>query len=174
MRLAIMAVAAARPTAAPSSLACPSGIAASDSICFPSRKACWPGNSHTSVSRAAVTTAASADAPGGALRPPRYGEYSRVIALTASNTATGGWQSWAGNDPIVLAHARALLTEVLAAGSALDENLQAKVQELLQKIPSGDKATFVQRDYIRAGTQRGPDSKLVLPPMVLKLQRPAH
>jgi hypothetical protein len=48
------------------------------------------------------------------------------------------------------------------------------VQDTELVIPPGDKASFVQRDYIRVGTQRGPDSKLVLHPMVLKLQRPAQ
>ena len=41
-------------------------------------------------------------------------------------------------------------------------------------IPPGVKATFVERDYMVPGTQRGPDSKLVLPPMVIQLQRPAQ
>ena len=41
-------------------------------------------------------------------------------------------------------------------------------------IPPGDKASLVERDYIRVGTRRGPDSKLTLPSMVLKLQRPAQ
>jgi hypothetical protein len=40
--------------------------------------------------------------------------------------------------------------------------------------PSCDLAVFSQRDYIRPGTQRGPDSVLVLRPVVLKLQRPAQ
>src|SRR5262249_17359581 len=38
------------------------------------------------------------------------------------------------------ARARALLTEVVAAGASLDESLQTKVQELLQKLPADDKA----------------------------------
>lgn len=38
-------------------------------------------------------------------------------------------------------------------------------------MPPGDRASFVERDYIRAGTQRGPDSTFTLPSMVLKLQR---
>ena len=38
------------------------------------------------------------------------------------------------------ARARALLTEVAAAGAALDESLQAKVQDLLAKLPADDKA----------------------------------
>jgi hypothetical protein len=41
-------------------------------------------------------------------------------------------------------------------------------------IPSGDKASLVERDYISEGTQRGPDSTLTLPSMVLTLQRPAQ
>ena len=36
--------------------------------------------------------------------------------------------------------ARALLTEVAAAGGSLDESLQAKVQDLLEKLPADDKA----------------------------------
>lgn len=39
-------------------------------------------------------------------------------------------------------------------------------------VPSGGKATFVERDYLKKGTQRGPDSSLTLPSRVLKLQRP--
>jgi hypothetical protein len=50
--------------------------------------------------------------------------------------------------------------------------LSVKDTELV--IPPGVKASFVERDYIRVGTQRGPNSKLTLPSMVLKLQRPAH
>ncbi len=46
------------------------------------------------------------------------------------------------------------------------------VQDDPLEIPAGDLASFVQRDYIRVGTRRGPDSKLVLPPTVLKFQRP--
>jgi hypothetical protein len=41
-------------------------------------------------------------------------------------------------------------------------------------IPTGVKASFVERDYLRVGTERGPDSKLTLPSMVLKLQRPTQ
>jgi hypothetical protein len=36
-----------------------------------------------------------------------------------------------------------------------------------------DKLTISLRDYIKPGTQRGPDTALTLPPMVLKLHRPA-
>ncbi len=50
--------------------------------------------------------------------------------------------------------------------------LSVKDTELV--VPAGDKATFVERDYMAPGTQRGPDSKLTLPPRVLKLQRPAQ
>jgi len=39
-------------------------------------------------------------------------------------------------------------------------------------IPSGDQFVFSVRDYIAKGTQRGPDSSLVLPPTVIKLKRP--
>jgi hypothetical protein len=48
------------------------------------------------------------------------------------------------------------------------------VQDAELVIRSSDAASFVQRDYIRVGTQRGPDSKLVLPPIVLKFQRPTQ
>ena len=41
-------------------------------------------------------------------------------------------------------------------------------------IPPGDKASLVERDYMFPGTQRGPDSKLTLPSMVLILQRAAQ
>jgi hypothetical protein len=39
-------------------------------------------------------------------------------------------------------------------------------------IPTGVRASFVERDYMAVGTQRGPDSKFTLPSMVLKFQRP--
>jgi hypothetical protein len=41
-----------------------------------------------------------------------------------------------------------------------------------QIIPAGDQFIATIRDYIKQGTQRGPDSAHVLPSMVLKLQRP--
>ena len=41
-------------------------------------------------------------------------------------------------------------------------------------IPPGDKTSFVERDYLKLGTQRGPDSTLTLPSIVLRLQRPAQ
>jgi hypothetical protein len=40
--------------------------------------------------------------------------------------------------------------------------------------PSCDRAVFSQRDYVRPGTQRGPNSLLVLRPVVLKLHRPVQ
>jgi len=40
-------------------------------------------------------------------------------------------------------------------------------------IPSGDLASFVERDYVSVGTQRGPDSALTLPSIVLTLKKPA-
>jgi len=39
-------------------------------------------------------------------------------------------------------------------------------------IPPGVRASFVERDYLAPGTQRGPDSKFTLPSMVLKFHRP--
>lgn len=39
-------------------------------------------------------------------------------------------------------------------------------------IPQGDQFVLSVRDYIAQGTQRGPDSSLVLPPMAIKLKRP--
>jgi len=50
--------------------------------------------------------------------------------------------------------------------------LSVKDTELV--IPPRVNATFVERDYIVPGTQRGPDSKLTLPSRVLSLQRPAQ
>ena len=41
------------------------------------------------------------------------------------------------------------------------------------QIPPGDTGSFVERDYIAAGTERGPDSTLLLPSIALTLQRPA-
>jgi hypothetical protein len=41
-----------------------------------------------------------------------------------------------------------------------------------QIIPAGDQFIATIRDYIKPGTQRGPDSSHVLPSMVLKLKRP--
>lgn len=39
-------------------------------------------------------------------------------------------------------------------------------------IPPGQRASLVERDYIAVGTQRGPDSALTLPSIVVTLQRP--
>ena len=41
------------------------------------------------------------------------------------------------------------------------------------EIPPGDPASFVERDYVAVGTQRGPDSSLLLPSIAITLQRPA-
>ena len=48
------------------------------------------------------------------------------------------------------------------------------VQDTELAIPPGVKASFVERDYIRVGTQRGPDSKLTLPSVILPLRRPSQ
>jgi hypothetical protein len=48
----------------------------------------------------------------------------------------------------------------------------SSVQNAPLVVPDGSPATLVARDYIRVGTERGPDSKLVLPPIVLKFQLP--
>jgi hypothetical protein len=40
-------------------------------------------------------------------------------------------------------------------------------------VPAGQAATFVERDYVKPGTQRGPESTLTLPSQVIKLHRPA-
>lgn len=50
--------------------------------------------------------------------------------------------------------------------------LSVKDTELV--IPPGVKASFVERDYMAVGTQRGPDSKFTLPSMVLKFQKPTQ
>lgn len=39
-------------------------------------------------------------------------------------------------------------------------------------IPHGVRTSIVERDYLAAGTQRGPDSTLLLPSIVVKLQAP--
>jgi hypothetical protein len=39
-------------------------------------------------------------------------------------------------------------------------------------LPVGDRAAFTERDYIKPGTQRGPDSDQLLPSRALKLKRP--
>jgi hypothetical protein len=40
------------------------------------------------------------------------------------------------------------------------------------EIPPGAPASFVERDYVAVGTQRGPDSSLLLPSIAITLQRP--
>ena len=47
------------------------------------------------------------------------------------------------------------------------------VEDTALVIPPGNAATFVERDYMAVGTQRGPDSTLTLSSRVLRLQRPA-
>jgi hypothetical protein len=58
--------------------------------------------------------------------------------------------------------------------SALTHGFCLSVKDTELAIPAGDKASLVERDYMVPGTQRGPDSKLTLPSMVLKLQRPSQ
>ena len=41
-------------------------------------------------------------------------------------------------------------------------------------VPPGVRATIVERDYLRPGTERGPDSRFTLPSTVLKLRRPGQ
>lgn len=41
-----------------------------------------------------------------------------------------------------------------------------------EMIPSGEHVGFSLRDCIKPGTERGPDSSLVLPSMMLQLKRP--
>src|SRR5690606_24805232 len=53
-----------------------------------SSAAAAPGTKCASTLWAAATAAASGDAAGGASTVPRYGSYSPVMALTASNTAS--------------------------------------------------------------------------------------
>lgn len=42
----------------------------------------------------------------------------------------------------------------------------------LSMIPEGFRTAIVQRNYIKPGTQRGPDSNLLLKPMMMKFTRP--
>jgi hypothetical protein len=39
-------------------------------------------------------------------------------------------------------------------------------------VPAGQRATLVERDYLKPGTQRGPESTLTLPSQVIRLHRP--
>jgi len=50
----------------------------------------------------------------------------------------------------------------------------ASVEDTELVIPPGDKASLVERDYLKVGTRRGPDSTLTLHSIVLRLQRPAQ
>jgi hypothetical protein len=57
--------------------------------------------------------------------------------------------------------------------SGLEDLTDGNCLELTEKmIPSDHHVGFSVRDYIRPGTQRGPDSSLILPSKVLKLMRP--
>ena len=48
------------------------------------------------------------------------------------------------------------------------------VEDTQLVIPIGDRASFVEREYIKPGTQRGPDSALTLASVLLPLQRPVE
>ena len=50
----------------------------------------------------------------------------------------------------------------------------ASVEDTELVMPRGVMASFVEREYIKSGTQRGPDSQLTLPSVVLTLHRPAQ
>ncbi len=50
----------------------------------------------------------------------------------------------------------------------------SNVEDTAFVIPPGDRATLVERDYMAAGTQRGPDSKFTLPSMVITFQKPTQ
>jgi hypothetical protein len=57
--------------------------------------------------------------------------------------------------------------------SGLEDYTDGNCYELpVTTIPEGDRFGINIRDYIKPGTQRGPDSALVLASMVLQLQRP--
>lgn len=55
---------------------------------------------------------------------------------------------------------------------ALTRGFCTSVEDSELLIPGSDAASFVERDYIATGTQRGPDSTLTLPSVVLTLRRP--
>jgi hypothetical protein len=57
---------------------------------------------------------------------------------------------------------------------ALTHGFCTSVEDTQFVIPRGDMAAFTERDYIKVGTQRGPDSALTLPSVVLTLHRPAR
>ena len=52
----------------------------------------------------------------------------------------------------------------------LTDNHCLEIDETM--VPSGDQVVFSIRDYVRPGTERGPDSSKVLPPMLMPVQRP--
>jgi hypothetical protein len=49
----------------------------------------------------------------------------------------------------------------------------AEVEDSPLVLPVGDRAALTERDYIKPGTQRGPDSTKLLPSRALKLARPS-
>ena len=57
--------------------------------------------------------------------------------------------------------------------TALTHGFCTPVEPTELVIPPGDRASFTERDYIVPGTQRGPDSALLLPSRLLRLTRPA-
>ncbi len=56
----------------------------------------------------------------------------------------------------------------------LTHDFCSSVQDTELEIPGNVNSSFVERDYMVPGTQRGPDSKFTLPSMVLKFQRPTQ
>lgn len=57
---------------------------------------------------------------------------------------------------------------------ALTHGFCLSVEDTPFAVPPGVRATIVERDYMRPGTGRGPDSRLTLPSTALKLRRPAQ
>jgi hypothetical protein len=93
--------------------------------------------------------------------------------LGAANLSDGELLNTAGDYPGVN-HAEKLFvyyfTRDCAGLEALTGGHCLSVTE--DMIPAGVIASFTERDYIRPGTQRGPDSALTLPSRVIKLYRP--
>lgn len=56
--------------------------------------------------------------------------------------------------------------------TGLEDLTDGNCIDLNDYIPAGDQIVFSVRDYIVPGTQRGPDSSLLLPSKLLELQRP--
>jgi hypothetical protein len=56
----------------------------------------------------------------------------------------------------------------------LTGNFCLSVEDSPLVIPEGDRGSFVERNYMSVGTQRGPESSLILPSRVLKLKRPTN